>query len=114
MANIITLDGLKNALSQFLNNLIDFLPIKGFTSNGKSKSNTLHVQNDAEIAMGSYNVSTGDTLLSVGNGTEELRKNAFEVKNDGSIYIEKDGSVVKLQDELQDYGSIPSNKINEL
>jgi hypothetical protein len=117
MANIITYDGLKSALSQFLDKLIAHLPIK---MNNKSKSDTLEVQNEAEVAVGSYNLSSSDTLMSVGNGSQEQRKNAFEIKKDGGIYIYKDGAMIKLQDNLNgglDYESIPSipeESINEL
>lgn len=117
MANIITYDGLKSALSQFLDKLIAYLPIK---MNNKSKSDTLEVQNEAEVAVGSYNLSSSDTLMSVGNGSQEQRKNAFEIKKDGGIYIYKDGVMIKLQDNLNgglDYESIPSipeESINEL
>lgn len=117
MANIITYDGLKSALSQFLDKLIAYLPIK---MNNESKSETLDVQNEAEVAMGLYNLSSSDTLMSVGNGSQEQRKNAFEIKKDGGIYIYKDGAVIKLQDNLNgglDYESIPSipeESINEL
>ena len=117
MANIITYDGLKSALSQFLDKLIAYLPIK---MNNKSKSDTLEVQNEAEVAVGSYNLSSSDTLMSVGNGSQEQRKNAFEIKKDGGIYIYKDGVMIKLQDNLNgglDYESIPSipeESINKL
>ena len=117
MANIITYDGLKSALSQFLDKLIAYLPIK---MNNKSKSDTLEVQNEAEVAVGSYNLSSSDTLMSVGNGSQEQRKNAFEIKKDGGIYIYKDGAMINLQDNLNsglDYESIPSipkESINEL
>ena len=112
MSNLVTVVGLKDALSQFLNNLISWLPIKGFTSNGKSKSSTLDVQNEAEIAMGTYNVSSSDTLMSIGNGTADARKNALEVKSDGSVYIMKDGQQVKVQDMVGE--AIPVNEVEKL
>ena len=61
--------------------------------------------NEAEHSQGKHNVSnkanntwgdSGNTLFSVGNGTAaNARHNAF-----GDIYITKDGSDVKLQDQL--------------
>lgn len=114
MSNLITVSGLKNALSQFLNNLISWLPVKGFTVNGKSKSDTLEVQNEGEIAMGAYNVSSNDTVLSVGNGTNESRKNAFEVKKDGSIYFQAGDKSVKLQEAIRETESIPVDEVNKL
>ena len=63
--------------------------------------------NTAEVAIGKANVSnTGSTdadktLFSVGNGTNSSnRHNAFEIRQNGDIYITKDGQDVKLQDQL--------------
>ena len=67
--------------------------------------------NNSEHASGQYNVSSsastefgnsGNTLFSVGNGTaENARHNAFEIKQNGDIYIvNKNGQDVKLQDEI--------------
>lgn len=66
--------------------------------------------NSYEHASGQYNVSnkasntfgdSGNTLFSVGNGTaNNARHNALEVRQNGDIYITKDGSDVKLQDQL--------------
>ena len=66
--------------------------------------------NNSEHASGQYNNSvsasttfgdSGNTLFSVGNGTEnEARHNAFEIRQNGDIYITKDGQDVKLQDQL--------------
>lgn len=66
--------------------------------------------NMAEHASGQYNNSvsasttfgdSGNTLFSVGNGTDNnARHNAFEIRQNGDIYISKDGQDVKLQDQL--------------
>mgnify|MGYP001771994304 CR=1 FL=1 len=63
--------------------------------------------NTAEVAIGKSNVSnTGSTdadktLFSVGNGTNSSnRHNAFEIRQNGDIYISKDGQDIKLQDQL--------------
>ena len=68
--------------------------------------------NYAEAAFGRYNRSnhksdtfgdSGNTLFSVGNGTGIFtsdRHNAFEIRQNGDIYITKDGADVLLQDEL--------------
>ena len=60
-----------------------------------------------EFSCGMYNKSntsstTADkTLFSVGNGTSSsARHNAFEIRQNGDIYISKDGQDVKLQDQL--------------
>lgn len=67
-------------------------------------------RNKYEHASGAYNVSSsattkfghsGNTLFSVGNGTSSSAKhNAFEIRQNGDIYITKDGQDVKLQDQL--------------
>lgn len=66
--------------------------------------------NEAEVALGEYNNSvsgsstwgdSGNTLFSVGNGTaDNARHNAFEVRQNGDIYITINGQDVKLQDIL--------------
>ena len=66
--------------------------------------------NRSEHAEGEYNNSvkasntfgdSGNTLFSVGNGTaENARHNAFEIRQNGDIYITKNGADVKLQDQL--------------
>ena len=66
--------------------------------------------NRSEHAMGEYNKSNkandtfgdeGNTLFSIGNGTSESdRKNAFEVMQNGDIYIYVNGKRVCLNDVL--------------
>ena len=67
-------------------------------------------KNYAEHASGRFNVSSsastsfgnsGNTLFSVGNGTSDnARHNAFEIRQDGSIFITSGGTDIKLQDHL--------------
>ena len=71
----------------------------------------LKTQNHCEIAFSKYNVSSsssttfgdsGNTLFSVGNGTaSNARHNAFEIRQNGDIYLNNGTSDVKLQDYLQ-------------
>ena len=65
--------------------------------------------NYAEHAMGHYNVSSkvsntfgnsGNTLFSVGNGTYSEGHNAFEIRQNGDIYITSGNTDVKLQDSI--------------
>lgn len=66
--------------------------------------------NESEHSSGRYNNSvsssttfgnSGNTLFSVGNGTaDNARHNAFEIRQNGDIYITKDGQDIKLQDQL--------------
>ena len=72
--------------------------------------------NQSEHASGQYNVSnratntfgdSGNTLFSVGNGTSNNAKhNAFEIRQNGDIYLTLDGQDVKLQDHLGGGGSV--------
>ena len=56
----------------------------------------LNVSNDAEITVGTYNVSkalTGDDryIFTVGAGTKDERKNALEIRRNGKVYIQDIG-----------------------
>lgn len=72
-------------------------------------------KNRSEFSIGEYNNSvsasttfgdSGNTLFSVGNGTSSsARHNAFEIRQNGDIYLTKDGQDVKLQDQLGGGGS---------
>ncbi|MBO7694741.1 MAG: hypothetical protein J6T10_19160 [Methanobrevibacter sp.] len=65
--------------------------------------NKLQTYNNNEFACGSYNVSnSGSTLFSVGNGSGDYasRHNAFEIRQNGDIYLTLNGQDVKLQDHL--------------
>lgn len=72
--------------------------------------------NNLEASFGRFNASSkasntfgdsGNTLFSVGNGTaKNARHNAFEIRQNGDIYLTKDGQDVKLQDQLGGGGSI--------
>ena len=96
--------------------------IYGFNAGGLCNGNTVNgnyslgvnyqnkTNNSSEFASGQYNNSvsasttfgdSGNTLFSVGNGTSNnARHNAFEIRQNGDIYISKDGQDVKLQDQL--------------
>ena len=75
-----------------------------------AEGNDTIANNQSEHASGQYNVSnkanntfgnSGNTLFSVGNGTSyNARHNAFEIRQNGDIYLTKDGQDVKLQDQL--------------
>lgn len=68
------------------------------------------VTNNYEHASGLNNLSTsatatfgdsGNTLFSVGNGTStSARHNAFEIRQNGDIYLTSGGTDIKLQDHL--------------
>lgn len=44
-------------------------------------------KNENEAAFGKYNNSQNDTLFSIGIGTDQARKNGFEVKANGDTYL---------------------------
>lgn len=59
--------------------------------NTKTGATCQHVQ-------GKYNVGRTNTLMEVGNGTDDSRSNAFEVYNDGSLSTDNGNTKVKLED----------------
>lgn len=79
-------------------------------NNSHSEGFNVYAKNVNEHSQGKYNVSnkanntwgdSGNTLFSVGNGTaDDARHNAFEIRQNGDIYLTKDGQDVKLQDQL--------------
>lgn len=81
-------------------------------------------ENNYEHSQGRYNVSnkanntwgdSGNTLFSVGNGTaDNARHNAFEIRQNGDIYLSSGGTDIKLQDHLGGTASstITSGDIN--
>ena len=86
-------------------------------TNTDAKENYSHTEgfytianNQSEHASGQYNVSSkasttfgdsGNTLFSVGNGTStSARHNAFEIRQNGDIYLSSGGTDIKLQDHL--------------
>lgn len=59
----------------------------------------LVTENENEIALGKYNNSSSDTIFSFGIGTSDNdRKNAIEIKNDGNIYLWSEGKYVCLNE----------------
>lgn len=78
--------------------------------NSFAVGNNVETKNKYEFGCGYCNVSTsngkvypysGQTLFSVGNGTGvNAKHNAFEIKQNGDIYISLNGQDVKLQDQL--------------
>ena len=75
-----------------------------------AEGNGTITNNASEHASGQYNNSvsasttfgdSGNTLFSVGNGTEnEARHNAFEIRQNGDIYCSDGTNDVKLQDTI--------------
>lgn len=86
--------------------------VVGYDCNSKASHNAVFGRsnnslNEGELSTGQYNVSnTGSTdadktLFSVGNGTaSNARHNAFEIRQNGDIYLSSGGTDIKLQDHL--------------
>ena len=80
------------------------------TSYSHAEGYYTYTSNQSEHASGRYNVSStasttfgdsGNTLFSVGNGTaDNARHNAFEIRQNGDIYLSSGGTDIKLQDHL--------------
>ena len=95
------------------------------TANGSSshaEGSYTETNNHAEHASGYYNVSSsgstalghsGNTLFSVGNGTFNARHNAFEIRQNGDIYLSSGGTDIKLQDHLGG-GGITSGEVQTM
>ena len=85
-----------------------YINIRGFYASSFGQGN--YSNNQVEFSVGQYNTSStasttfgdsGNTLFSVGNGTtDNARHNAFEIRQNGDIYLTLDGQDVKLQDKL--------------
>lgn len=109
----------KKSLSTVLTKLYDWLMIRTPFMN---ENNTIvqkggcEANNEGEVAIGKYNKSTKSsdiknaTLFSVGNGDSTHRDNAMEVKQNGDIYIKKNGEDVCLQDYLVSNGEVEKDE----
>ena len=86
-----------------LHKLQDWMPFKrkngGIFQDSKDENGeqTLQTTNTGEIALGKYNKSELDTLLSIGIGSREERKNAISFKNNGEIFIITDIKNYKVE-----------------
>ena len=86
-----------------LRKLQDWMPFKrkngGIFQDSRDENGeqTLQTINTGEIALGKYNKSELDTLLSIGIGSREERKNAISFKNNGEIFIITDIKNYKVE-----------------
>lgn len=89
----VTTTGLKSILQK----LYDWLPFSVV-----KKSNTSEVQ----FGKNNETIDVEDVVFSIGVGTDETAKNAFDVRSNGDIYIYSDSKgKVRLQTELESTGS---------
>lgn len=89
-----------------------------------SEGDNVNATNQCEHSQGRYNVSnkanttfgdSGNTLFSVGNGTSNnARHNAFEIRQNGDIYLSSGGTDIKLQDHLGGGGGITSGEVQTM
>ena len=103
---------------------------KGVNANARGKGSiaagvgTLTL-NQGEVAVGQWNASTsstteftwesGNTLFSVGAGDgEQDRWNAFEIRQNGDIYMVLDDEDVKLQDVILEDERVTAEGLNDL
>ena len=109
MANFVTVE----YLNKILEKLNDWMPFKrkngGILQDSRDSqgNSTLSVSNEGEIALGMYNLSDANTLLSLGIGSTYERKNALKINKDGEIFIIPDtskNSVESLQSLLNKHG----------
>ena len=84
-----------------------------------AEGNNTISKNEAEHACGKYNISNSDTRFSIGIGTSDTaRKNAFEVKQNGDVYVtgiggftgENSSSSKSVQEVINEL----VNKLNEI
>lgn len=116
----------KDSLAAVLRKLYTWLSTRTpFINDGNkvtSKEGDCYANNDFEMSVGKYNKSTKSddsskaTLFSIGNGANDSdRSNAMEVKENGDIYVMKDGEEILLQDNLGgDVSSITTEEIDEI
>lgn len=103
----ITETGLSITLNNFIKKLKSWLPFKW----NKSTVDTLNLteDNNGEVAFGQYNISTNESVLTVGIGEEDNRKNALEIQKDGEIYILMDSNNDGINDERVNLQNIISS-----
>ena len=74
--------------------------------------------NANEVALGKYNISNSDTHFSIGIGNSSERKNAFEVKHNGDIYINgltlPLATLLSTADSEEDVDSVWDDIINDI
>lgn len=101
----------EQALDERIDEIISGSPIEGLDELieklGYKDNDTLERTNEHEVAFGEYNVSntdvepSGQTIFSIGIGTSDNdRKNALEVRKDGSVYMWIEGGYVQINNLL--------------
>lgn len=109
-------------IDTILKKLYDWMPFKkkdgGILQDSRDENGiiTTQITNPGEIALGTYNQSNIDTILSVGVGNKDNRLNSLEIRKDGLIYIISDvktNSIESLQSLLEKKGTIKCSDYSE-
>lgn len=109
-------------VKRILENLHVWLPFRK-KQNGsivqidKNGNTTNITSNENEIALGQYNLTDSNTILSIGIGDKISRKNAVKITKDGNIYIVtnfKNQKVESLQESLDRKGVEICNSYEEM
>lgn len=100
-------------IDTILRRLYDWMPFKrkngGIVQDSKDENgeSTLTTLNDGEIALGKYNSTDSNTILTIGIGDKIEKKNAIKICKNGEIYIVTNllnGKVESLQTALDKKG----------
>lgn len=100
-------------INTILRKLYDWMPLKrkkgGIVQNVVDENGNLvlNTTNENELALGQYNVTDSNTILSIGIGDKFERKNAIKITKDGEIFIITNingGSAESLQHVLDKKG----------
>lgn len=125
MSEIKKIDNLvkESFIRRILSLIYDWMPFKrvnnGIIQDSKDANGnqTLYTTNDGEIALGKYNVSDVNTILSIGIGNSKKRKNAIHISDIGEIFIINDlkkNSIESLQSIIRKAGVAFCTSINDL
>jgi HEPN domain-containing protein len=93
-------------INTILTKLHEWMPFKR-RNGGVIQNDTNITTNENEIALGSYNMSDSNTILSIGIGDEVEKKNAIKICKDGEVFIITNpttGNVESLQKVLDKKG----------
>ena len=73
-------------LNAILNKLYDWMPFKK-NNGGIVQNSSNETSNVGEVALGNFNLTNANTILSIGIGSADNRKNAISICKDGQINI---------------------------
>lgn len=93
-------------INTILTKLYEWMPFKR-RNGGVIQNDTNITTNENEIALGSYNMSDSNTILSIGIGNNIDKKNAIKICKNGEIFIVTNplnGKVESLQEVLDKNG----------